>query len=311
MRDVVKFYNNNRILLYLSLSIVFISVICICIMINTSSTLIVEKDKQYSLAYNKTDISYKDNLYKEDINSNKIKNANRNNKIDIIIDNEEIRDKDQNKGIDIEENNNMDESIDIEKNIEKEDEILLITIKDEEEIEKDNKEVVIIKQEDNLEVTGLEENEINANNINNEDNNNFVNFSDNILPNNSSGFIRIPAIGISYPIYSKATPSMMEIGPCILYSTGVLNEYGNTLIIGHNYQDDKIFSNNNSLKKGDKVYITDSSGKVVVYNIYKKFIAIPEDADYMKRDIGSKPEISISTCTNNESKRIIIQAIAE
>lgn len=122
------------------------------------------------------------------------------------------------------------------------------------------------------------------------------------------GKIEIPKTGLSIPILSNVTVKGMEVAPCLLYSTGELNQKGNNLIVGHNYRNGKIFSNNKNLQIGDKIYITALDGNKVEYTIYSKFIATPEETSYLKRDTSGGPEISLSTCTDDENARLVILA---
>lgn len=122
------------------------------------------------------------------------------------------------------------------------------------------------------------------------------------------GKIEIPRTGINIPILSKVTVKGMDIAPCLLYSTGELNKSGNNLIVGHNFRNGKIFSNNSKLQIGDKIYITTLDGNRVEYTIYSKFTTTPEETNYLKRDTSRGAEITLSTCTNDENYRTIILA---
>ena len=124
------------------------------------------------------------------------------------------------------------------------------------------------------------------------------------------GKIEIPKTGVNLPILSRQTIGGMDIAPCCLYSTGSLNYNGKTLICGHNLKDGKIFSNNNKLQIGDKIYITTLDGKKVEYVIYSKEILIPEDVSYFDERKSEKPQIILSSCTDDEEKRIVIIAKA-
>lgn len=121
------------------------------------------------------------------------------------------------------------------------------------------------------------------------------------------GKIEIPKTGVNIPILSKVTVKGMEIAPCVLYSTGELNKSGNNLIVGHNYRNGTIFSNNKKLQKGDKIYVTSLDGKRVEYTIYNKFTTNSEEVDYFMKD-STNPEIILSTCTDDEEQRLIIVA---
>ena len=86
------------------------------------------------------------------------------------------------------------------------------------------------------------------------------------------------------------------------------NKPGNTLIIGHNYRNGQFFANNKNLSKGDKVYITDLSGKRLSYTIYDKFETTTEDTEFITRNTNGAREISLQTCTDDGSLRLIILA---
>lgn len=124
------------------------------------------------------------------------------------------------------------------------------------------------------------------------------------------GTMEIPAISLRYPVLEKVTKSSIETSIAFLYGTG-LNQAGNSVIVGHNYRNGLFFSNNKKLNIGDKIYITDTSGKKLTYTIYNKFETTPEDTSFYQRDTGGKPEVTLSTCTDDSSARLIIFAKAE
>lgn len=124
------------------------------------------------------------------------------------------------------------------------------------------------------------------------------------------GTIEIPKTDVKYPVLEKVTKKSIEVAVAILYGTG-LNQPGNTVIIGHNYRNGLFFSNNKKLENGDKIYITDNSGTKVAYTIYNKFQTTPEDTSFYQRDTDGKPEVTLSTCTDDSKERIIIEARAD
>lgn len=126
------------------------------------------------------------------------------------------------------------------------------------------------------------------------------------------GTIEIPATKIKYPILDQVSIRALEasIG-CIYTSGGGLNTVGNCVLVGHNYRNGTFFSNNKKLVKGDKIYITDGSGKKVTYIITKKYETSTSDFSYANRDTNGKREISLSTCTDDTKKRLIIWAVEQ
>lgn len=121
------------------------------------------------------------------------------------------------------------------------------------------------------------------------------------------GTIEIPVIKLKYPVLEKVTKKSIETAVAFLYGTG-LNEPGNTVIIGHNYRNGLFFSNNKKLNIGDKIFITDLSGRKLTYTIYNKFETTPEDTSFYQRDTGGKAEVTLSTCTDDSKARLIILA---
>lgn len=124
------------------------------------------------------------------------------------------------------------------------------------------------------------------------------------------GTMEIPKINFKYPVLEKVTKKSIETSVAILYGSG-LNQPGNTVIVGHNYRNGLFFSNNKKLQNGDKIYITDNSGTKMTYTIYNKFETTPEDTSFYTRDTLGKPEVTLSTCTDDSSARLIIFARAE
>ena len=124
------------------------------------------------------------------------------------------------------------------------------------------------------------------------------------------GTIEIPKTNIKYPIIKQEDVSINSLNVAICNLYGELNKLGgNAVLVGHNYRNGTFFSNNKKLEKGDKIYITDSTGKKVTYVIYKKYETSTGDFDYATREVAEdKREISLSTCTDDTKKRLIIWA---
>lgn len=121
------------------------------------------------------------------------------------------------------------------------------------------------------------------------------------------GTIQIPKTKVKAPIVDKVTVNSISAAAAYLYGPG-LNKEGNTVIVAHNYRNGTFFSNNKKLVVGDKIYITDSTGKKVEYTIYKTYITGEMDFSYATRNTDGKKEISLSTCTTDASKRLVIWA---
>lgn len=121
------------------------------------------------------------------------------------------------------------------------------------------------------------------------------------------GVLEIPKINLRYPILDRATDASMKVAVGINYGVG-LNKVGNTVIMGHNSKNGLFFSNLNKLTNGDPVYVTDNDDLKVKYTIYNMYETTAEDLDYFTRDTGGKREISLSTCLEDSSERLVIWA---
>lgn len=124
---------------------------------------------------------------------------------------------------------------------------------------------------------------------------------------NMVGTLQIPKTKVKAPIVDKVTPSSISAAVGILYGNG-LNKVGNTVLVAHNYRNGTFFSNNKNLVNGDKIYVTDGSGRKIEYTIYNTYITSDMDFAYATRNTNGKREISLSTCTTDASKRLVIWA---
>lgn len=128
------------------------------------------------------------------------------------------------------------------------------------------------------------------------------------------GTISIPSLNIQYPIFNVDNTTTLRVGTAAIYpldAEQTLNKKGNVVIAGHNYRNGRMFSKLNTLKNGDSIYITNVNGTKLEYKVYNNYTADVNDFAYATRDTGDAIEISLTTCTNNESTRTIIWAKAE
>lgn len=126
------------------------------------------------------------------------------------------------------------------------------------------------------------------------------------------GYIKIDKTNIEYPILLDVSPGALETSVGVMYpSNPTLNVPGNVVIIGHNYRNGKLFSNNKKLVIGDKIKITDLSGKTLTYTIYEISTIPDTDTEYITRERGDNIEISLSTCTDDGKARLVILARVE
>ena len=121
------------------------------------------------------------------------------------------------------------------------------------------------------------------------------------------GVINIPSINVNYPIPSTYTDELLKIAPCRFHGPNP-NEVGNLCIAGHNYKNSKFFSKVPNLQLGDKIEITDLSGRMLTYTVYDKFIVNPDELECTSQLTNGNKEITLITCTNDNKQRYIIKA---
>ena len=121
------------------------------------------------------------------------------------------------------------------------------------------------------------------------------------------GRINIPSINVNYPILSTTTDELLKISPCKFWGADP-NQVGNLCIVGHNYWNRLFFSKVPNLEKGDIIEITDLSGVTLQYMIYDKFTIEPDDLECTSQETGGRKEVTVITCTNDGSQRVVVKA---
>ena len=127
------------------------------------------------------------------------------------------------------------------------------------------------------------------------------------------GIVKIPAIDIEYPILDigDIDPENAK-GPMkrsiIKYWGENVNDYGNLSIAGHNNKNGTMFGKTKKLKIGDKVELTDLTGKTIQYSIYDIFVTDPNDVSILLPKDENVREVTLITCTNGNKQRLILKA---
>lgn len=86
------------------------------------------------------------------------------------------------------------------------------------------------------------------------------------------------------------------------------NTSGNFCIAGHNFKNKNMFHNLKDLIVGDNLYIIDNNVGRVEYEIYDIYMVLPDDVSCLSQETGGGKEVTLITCTNDSSKRIIVKA---
>jgi len=121
--------------------------------------------------------------------------------------------------------------------------------------------------------------------------------------------INIPSINVNYPVLNTTTDELLKISPCYFWGPSP-NEVGNFCIVGHNYRNTKFFSKVLNLSNGDIIELTDLKGRTIKYSIYDKYVVDPSDVSCTSQRTNGNTEITLITCTNDSSQRVIVKARA-
>jgi LPXTG-site transpeptidase (sortase) family protein len=122
------------------------------------------------------------------------------------------------------------------------------------------------------------------------------------------GRIIISKINLDYYVYNSYSEEMLKILPCKFYGNN-LEDYGNICIIGHNYFDDRFFSNLNKLRINDKIEIQDLSQNKYIYTIFNIYEIDENNIENVISQDKDKYLLTLCTCTFNKKKRLIIKAV--
>lgn len=123
----------------------------------------------------------------------------------------------------------------------------------------------------------------------------------------TASIVNIPKLNVNYPVLNKTTDELLKISPCKFWGPEA-NEEGNYCIVGHNYRNKKFFSKVPTLENGDIIEITDLTGRMIKYSVYKKYIVDPEDVSCTSQLTNGRKEITLITCTNDSKQRVVVKA---
>ena len=124
---------------------------------------------------------------------------------------------------------------------------------------------------------------------------------------NVVGIITIPKLELEYPIIDKTNEEAMKVSITKFWGNNV-NDIGNFTMAGHNYMDGTMFGGTKKLNIGDLIEMTDLSGRTIEYRIFDKYVIDPNDVECVNSVEGGTREITLITCTNGRSNRLIIKA---
>ena len=126
----------------------------------------------------------------------------------------------------------------------------------------------------------------------------------------TEAIITIPKIGITYPVLSETSDELLEISVNRYWPEADKlkpNEVGNYCIVGHNYRNGKMFGRLSELENGDKIQLQDMTGRTLEYEVYNKYIVNPTDTRCTSQLTNGRKEVTLITCTNYGTQRLVVK----
>ena len=122
----------------------------------------------------------------------------------------------------------------------------------------------------------------------------------------TEAILKIPKINIEYPVLSATSDALLFVS-LNKYWGPQPNEVGNYCIVGHYYENGKMFGKLHKLKNGDKAELTDLSGNTLKYQVYNKYVVEPTDTRCTSQLTDGRKEMTLITCTNGGKQRLIVK----
>ena len=119
--------------------------------------------------------------------------------------------------------------------------------------------------------------------------------------------VRLPRLEINYPVIAETSEELLKIS-VNKYWGPMPNEVGNYCIVGHNYKSKKMFGRLSEAVKGDIIELEGMDGKVVKYSVYDIYTVDPNNTSCTTQLTGGKREVTLITCTNYGTQRLIVKA---
>lgn len=113
------------------------------------------------------------------------------------------------------------------------------------------------------------------------------------------GVLNIPTLELTLPIQSDWSYKKLRSTPCV-YSGSIQD--GNLVLLAHNYR--RHFGLIHSLRQGDSIQLTDTSGNTFQYLVEEVLVLNATDVDEMA---SSGYDLSLFTCTYGGKSRVTVR----
>ena len=121
------------------------------------------------------------------------------------------------------------------------------------------------------------------------------------------GTVRLERLDIDYPVLTETSEDLLKIS-LNKYWGPAPNQVGNYCVVGHNYKNKKMFGRLSEAVNGDIVEVEDLNGNVVTYSVYDKYVEEPDDTSCTSQLTNGRREVTLITCTNYGTQRLVVKA---
>lgn len=119
--------------------------------------------------------------------------------------------------------------------------------------------------------------------------------------------LEIPVISLETYVLANYSTNALQVSVTKFWGVEP-NHIGNFCIAGHNFKNKNMFSKLKNLEVGDTLYVTDKKVGKVEYEIFQVYKVLPDDVSCLDPLTNNEKEVTLITCTNDSSKRIIVKA---
>lgn len=125
------------------------------------------------------------------------------------------------------------------------------------------------------------------------------------------GIIEIEKIDLIYAVVEGTKDENLGVAIGHMKNTAAFGQPGNCALAGHRGGiSGPYFKKIDKLKKGDLIKLTDANGTVYSYYVTESFVVDPSEVWVAENNTEEKM-LTLITCENNSTKRLIVRAIAE
>lgn len=121
----------------------------------------------------------------------------------------------------------------------------------------------------------------------------------------SEAVLEVPTLNIKYPVLSETSEELLKIS-VNKYWGPKPNEIGNYCVVGHNYKNGKMFGKLSQIQNGDIAVLT-ANNKSITYEVYDKYVVSPDDVACTSQLTKGKRELTLITCTNYGTQRLVVK----